>query len=209
MRHWLVAGLVCLPFTMSAVAGEKHRQLGAHEHGHGNFNIAIEGKRVSMELEAPGADIVGFEHKAETKEQKAAVSSAEEKLKDIANVVELPAAAGCKLEKTSVELKVDAGDHDGHKHEKEAAEKGHDHGHGHGHGDKDDKHEAKEASHSEFHAEYALTCASPGKLVELSFPYFNNFKGAEKLEVSVVGPKSQKRFEVERDTGKINLGGII
>ena len=64
MRQWLVTGLMCLPFTMSAVAEEKHRQLGAHEHGHGNFNIAIEGKSVSMELEAPGADIVGFEHKA-------------------------------------------------------------------------------------------------------------------------------------------------
>ncbi len=207
MRHWLVTGLMCLPFTMTAIAGEEHRQLGAHEHGHGNFNIAIEGKRVSMELEAPGADIVGFEHKAETKEQKAAVSRAEKKLKDIANVVELPAAAGCKLEKASVELKMEAGDHDDHKHEKKAAKKGHDHGHGHG--DKDGKHEAREASHSEFHAEYALTCASPEKLVELSFPYFNNFKGAEELEVSVVGPKSQKRFEVERDTGKINLGGII
>ena len=207
MRLLLLAGMISLPFTMSAVAGEKHRQLGAHEHGAGNFNIAIEGKRVSMELEAPGADIVGFEHKAETKEQKAAVSRAEEKLKNIANVVGLPAAAGCKLEKASVELHIEAGDHDDHGHEKKAAKK--DHGHGHSHGHKDEKHEAKEASHSEFHAEYALTCASPEKLVELTFPYFANFKGAKELEVSVVGPKSQKRFEVERDSGKINLGGII
>ena len=207
MRHLLLAGLMCLPFSMSAIAGEKHRQLSAHEHGHGNFNIAIEGKRVSMELEAPGADIVGFEHKAETKEQKAAVSSAEAKLKSIANVVGLPTAAGCKLEKASVELHIEAGDHDDHGHEKKAAKKGHDHGHSHGH--KDEKHAADEASHSEFHATYALTCTSPEKLVELSFPYFSNFKGAQELEVSVVGPKSQKKFEVERDTAKINLGGII
>lgn len=207
MRQWVVAGVMCVPFAMGAIAEDKHRQLGAHAHGHGNFNIAIEGKRVIMELEAPGADIVGFEHKAETKEQKAAVSSAEEKLKNIANVVGLPGAAGCKLEKASVELHSEAGDHDDREHDKKAAKKGHDHGHGHG--EKDAKHEAEKASHSEFRAGYALTCASPEKLVELSFPYFSNFKGAEALEVSAVGPKSQKKFEVERDTGKINLGGII
>ena len=56
MRHWLVAGLACLPFTMSAVAGEKHRQLGAHEHGHGNFNIAIEGQ-AQIELVQPGQEL--------------------------------------------------------------------------------------------------------------------------------------------------------
>ncbi len=206
MRQWFVAGLMCLPFTMGAVAEEKHRQLSAHEHGQGSFNIAIDGNRVSMELEAPGADIVGFEHKAKTKKQKTAVSNAEKKLKTIANVVELPAAAGCKLDKASVKLEISTDDHGD---EKKAAKKGHDHGHAHSHGKKDAKHDAEEASHSEFHAAYELTCASPEKLVELSFPYFANFKGAKELEVSVVGPKSQKKFEVERESTKINLGGVI
>ena len=197
MERWILAGLVGLPFTISVAASvgaeEKHRQLDAHEHGHGSFNIAIEGKRVSMELEAPGADIVGFEHKATTDDQKASVVNAEKMLKQISNVVGLPGAAGCQIQKASVELHIEeADDHDEHKHEhaKKGAEK-------------------EEQSHSEFHAEYELTCASPEKLVELTFPYFKNFKGAEELEVSIVGPKSQKKFEVERDTGKINLGGII
>ncbi len=192
MKRWFVAGLVCLPLSVAAVAEDKHRQLSAHEHGHGSFNIAIDGKRVSMELEAPGADIVGFEHEARTKEQKAAVSSAEKRLKNIANVVGLPAAAGCKLKKASVELHIEGDDHDDDKHAKKEA-----------------KTEAKEESHSEFHAEYQLTCASPDRLVEIQFPYFKNFKGAEELEVSVAGPKSQKKFEVERESAKINLGGII
>ena len=202
MKRLLVAGLACLPFSFVAVAEDKHRQLDAHEHGHGSFNIAIEGKRVSMELEAPGADIVGFEHKARTKKQKAAVSKAKKTLKKLTNVVSLPASAGCKIMKASVELHIEGDDHDDHGHGKKKKA-------GHDHGDKHAKKEAKEESHSEFHAEYELTCASPEKLVELAFPYFKNFKGAEELEVSVAGPKSQKKFEVERDTGKINLGGII
>lgn len=203
MKHWFAAGLICLSMTSGAVAEEKHSQLDAHEHGHGSFNIAIEGKKVSMELEAPGADIVGFEHKASTKKQKAAVSSAKKKLRKLANIVGLPAAAGCKITKSSVELHIE-GDDD-HAHGKKKAK----HDHGHKHGKKEAKKEAKEESHSEFHVEYQLSCKSPEKLVELTFPYFKNFKGAQELEVSVAGPKTQKKFEVERDTGKISLGGII
>ncbi|MGI9523183.1 MAG: DUF2796 domain-containing protein [Hyphomicrobiaceae bacterium] len=204
MERWILAGLIGLPFTISVAtsvgAEENHRQLGAHEHGHGSFNIAIEGKRVSMELEAPGADIVGFEHKATTDDQKASVANAEKILKKLSNVVGLPAAAGCQIQQANVELHIEeAEDHDEHKHSHDKTEAA-----------KTDTVETEEeASHSEFHAEYELTCALPEKLVELTFPYFNNFKGAEELEVSIVGPKSQKKFEVERDTGKINLGGII
>jgi len=201
MKHWFATGLVCLSFTSVAVAEEKHKQLDAHEHGHGSFNIAIEGKKVSMELEAPGADIVGFEHKASTKKQKSAVSDAKKKLRKLANIVGLPAAAGCKITKSSVELHIE-GDDD-HEQGKKAAK------HDHNHGKKEVKKEVEEESHSEFHAEYQLTCTSPEKLAELTFPYFKSFKGAEELEVSVAGPKTQKKFEVERDTGKISLGGII
>jgi len=202
----LIAGLISLPLAAGAIAEEKHRQLGAHEHGHGSFNIAIEGKSVSMELEAPGADIVGFEHKARTKKQKAAVSAAKEKLKSLAKVIDLSDAAGCTLDKVSVELKIEGGKDDEHDHAEKKKSK---HEHDHGHENEEAKSDEKEASHSEFHAEYSLTCSSPDKLTTLSFPYFKNFKGAEELEVSVVGPKSQKKYEVERDSAEINLGGVI
>ena len=208
MTRLLIAGLILVPLVTSVAAEEKHRQLDAHEHGHGSFNVAIEGKRVSMELEAPGADIVGFEHKARSKKQKAAVSKAKKSLKNLAKVVELPAAAGCKVTKAKVELHIEGDDHHdhgrGHKKKKKAK-----HSHGHGHGHKKEAKQETEETHSEFHAAYNLTCKAPEKLVSLSFPYFKNFKGAKELKVSVVGPKSQKRFEVERDSAKINLGGII
>lgn len=193
MMRWLIAGLISLPFAFSAMAQDKHRQLGAHAHGEGKFNISIEGKKVSMELEVPGVDIVGFEHAATSKKQKAAVANAKNKLKDPAKVVAWPKAAGCKLQKASVELHIEGGDHDGHKHEE------------HKHGKK----EAKEESHSEFHAEYELTCSSPEKIVSVSFPYFKNFGGSRQLEVTIVGPKAQTRFDVGRGAGTIDLRKMI
>lgn len=195
MKRWLVVGLIGLPLFAAHAGDKEHRELGAHEHGHGSFNIAIEGKRVSMELESPGADIVGFEHKARTDAQKAAVAAAKKTLAGLVNVVGLPAAAGCKLTEVEVELEIEDDDHDDHKkddHKKEAKAK-----------------DEAEKSHSEFHVEYDLTCNDPGKITELTFPYFDSFKGAEELEVSIVGPKSQKKFEVDRKNAKISLGGII
>src|SRR6185369_1509759 len=64
--------LLGLLFIASAVASpafaaEEHRELGVHEHGRGTLNIAIEGNKVTMELEAAGVDIVGFEHAAKTR----------------------------------------------------------------------------------------------------------------------------------------------
>jgi hypothetical protein len=69
MRYSIAALLACLSLMVTTVAyaaDTKHREAGAHTHGHGKVNIAIEGKQLFIELEAPGADIVGFEHKAKT-----------------------------------------------------------------------------------------------------------------------------------------------
>ena len=193
----VVVGLALVAPTSNAIAAdEKHRELGAHEHGHGTFNVAIEGNRISMELEAPGADIVGFEYKAKTKKQKAAVAAAKRTLKKPAKVVGLPAAAGCKLLKASVKLLIEGGDdHDDHKHKKHKKKKAHSHGHSH-----DKKHSSKssadkeEASHSEFHVEYEFKCAASAKLNELKFSYFDTFKGAKELDVNMIGPAGQKKF---------------
>lgn len=206
MKRWIVVALISSTFAAGAAAGEKHKQLGAHEHGHGNFNMAIEGNKVTMELEAPGADIVGFEHKAKTKAQKAKVRKAKKMLKKVGSVVGLPKAAGCKIQKASVELHIEGDDDHGHGHKKKAKHS-HSHAKKHKHGHDD---HAVESSHSEFHAEYSLTCKSPGKLVEITFPYFKNFKGSKELEVKVVGDKGQKQYEVERgSSSKISLGGLI
>ena len=47
-----------------------------HQHGVGQLNVAIQGDHVEIELETPGADIVGFEHPPRTAEQKKAVQDA-------------------------------------------------------------------------------------------------------------------------------------
>ncbi len=53
-----------LLWATNTFATEERIQLGPHMHGHGKLDMALEGNRLEMELNSPGMDIVGFEHKA-------------------------------------------------------------------------------------------------------------------------------------------------
>ena len=181
-----------------ATAADEHRELGPHVHGHGNLNIAVEDKRVSMELEVPGMDIVGFEHDATTDEQKAAMEKATAQLGQPLSVFKLPAAAGCTVADAKVAVEVEH-HHDGdadddHDHDKAAGE---DHDH--------DAHEG----HKEFHVTYALDCAKPASITAIDFDYFKLFAGAHDLTVNVVTAKAQNSYEVSRDAPSLDLAGIM
>ena len=206
MRTWtfvatfLAAGLGLVAVTGAAYA--QHRQAGAHEHGRGTLDIAIEGARLSMELEVPGADIVGFEHKAETRKQKAAVEAAKTQLAAPQTLFQLPASAGCVLAAAKVVLTGE-----GHAHDAEG------HGHGdHGHKDHEDRHNAKadhDDQHSGFAAEYAFDCTAPASLTTVGFGYFKVFAGAQKLDVTVITAKGQSKFEASRAKPRIDLGDMM
>ena len=188
----LAAGLGAAVLASAGIGSAQHREVEAHEHGRGSLNIAIEGGRVSMELEAPGVDLVGFEHAAKSDKQKAAVEAAKNLLAAPQGLFKLPAAAGCALKETKVELE---GADEGH------AAKGHDHKDG----DKSDH----AADHSGFRAEYAFDCAAPQGLTGIVFDYFKAFAGAQRLDVTVITPRGQSKFEVSRAKPHIDLGGIM
>ncbi len=187
----LAAGLACTALSASA---QEHRQLGAHVHGHGRLNIAIEGKTVSMELEVPGADIVGFEHEPSTPDQKAALEKAKAKLADGLSIFTPVSSAGCALK--SAKVATEAEHEDEHEDEAHAGADGH--------------HEEEAGHHhSEFHVEYSLECSSPSRLTAMTFDYFKAFPGAQVLNIAVISPKGQSSFEVKRDNPSLDLTGIM
>ena len=176
-----------------AAAQTTHRELGPHEHGRGTLNIAVEGNKVSMELEVPGVDIVGFEHKAKTRKDKATLAKAKEKLSTPLSLFKLPASAGCRVTEAKVEVEAGESDHSAHEGEKGEASKS----------------SEKDQRHSEFHNTYSLECTSPTSIAGIEFAYFNAFPGAEKLEVNVITPKGQNKFEVTRARPNLSLAGSI
>ena len=198
MRTSVLAAILTTAALPAFAHGEhdhdETRQLGAHEHGTSTLNIAFDGGTLMMELEAPGADIVGFEHAAETDADKAAIEAAEAVLADPATLFVLPAAAGCTL--ASADAHLAGEDHD------------HDHGHSHDHGH-DAAAETEGATHSEFHAEYSFDCADPAAVTTIGFGFFDAFPNAQKVEVQVVGPNGASAFEVERAAPTLALDGLM
>lgn len=205
----LTAAAVTLAFVAADARAKSQRQLEAHEHGHGTLNMAIEGKTLHMELEAPGADIVGFEHAASSDEDKARLAAGTKALENPNVMFSLPVEAGCKVRSVEVDYETD-GEHDHAKDE---------HGHGqekHDHGAKEEhKHEknaggeAHEGGHAEFHVRYAFDCENTTALTVIGFPYFTAFENARELSVILVTDKGQKAFEVSREQNRIDLRGSM
>ena len=200
-----------LAFTSPLAAEEAaHRQLGAHVHGQGTLNIAIEGGRIDMEFEAPGADIVGFEHAAESADQKTAVDKAKVTLSDALALFKMPKDAGCRLDKADVDVRKEEHHHDGDEHDDDhehdaAAPEADAKAKAGGHDDDHDEHGA----HSEFHAKYSMTCQSPAHLTGLETTYFKAFAGAQALNVSVVAAKGQSQMQLTREKPTLALGGLM
>ncbi len=188
--------------TTTPVFAEKTRQLDAHEHGVGQLDIAFDGNQISMELHAPGADIVSFEYAAESAEDRAKVDAAIVMLARPLDLFVLTEAAGCTIVQASAELESEEGQAD---HEDE-----HDDHEDDDHEDAD--HQEKnvgEAGHTECHAEYLLACADPGAVTEITFTYFDVFPNALEVEVQLISNKGATSFEVERDAPILDLRGMF
>ena len=199
-------------FALTAVVAtpalaQEARQLNAHEHGVGQLDIAFDGDQIAMELHAPGADIVGFEYGAESAEDRAAVDAAVAALAKPLDLFVLTEAAGCSIVNASAGLESEE-EHDAHDDDHDddhAADEGsHD-----DHADEGHENESDEADHTEFHAEYLLTCADPSAVTDITFAYFDAFPNALEVEVQVISDTGATSFEVERDAPTLDLRGMF
>ena len=201
-----IFSLITLIAAFPAIA-ENARELDAHEHGVGTLNIAIDGTTVAMAFEAPGVDIVGFEYAAESGADLAAIDAAVSTLGAPLDLFVMSDAANCSLVDAQAALKGEDG-HDDHGEDGHADEEHDDH-------DKEDHNElaeegsddnADEAGHTEFHAEYTLTCGKPDALTEIKFTYFDAFPNAKEVEVQIITTSDAQAFEVRRDAPVLDLG---
>ncbi len=109
IRDWagpmtMLSAAALLLLGAEIATAQSLRELDAHQHGHGRVNLAIDGGSVWIELEAPGADIVGFEHKADSDSDRAAVEAARALLGRPLALFALPADARCSVDAAEVAL---------------------------------------------------------------------------------------------------------
>jgi hypothetical protein len=181
---------VCLLFSLSVYA-EEFEQHHAHEHGKVTLNIAIDGHALILELAAPAANVVGFEHAPRTASEQAAVSSAGAWMRAGKDILATPAAAECHY--TSIELKAPQWE----------ADEDHDHDHDHGGSD----HEAgAHEHHADYEAHFSYQCAHPEKLTWLEPRLLDKLLNIIEARVNVLAPKGQRSETVKSARSRIVIG---
>ena len=181
----------------------------AHVHGIASINLVIEGDELEIEFESPAANIVGFEHAAESDQDKQAIEQALKTLGNPAAMFELPESAACSLEEVEAELHghddehQEAHEHEGHGHDEydEHNEAHKDEHEGHGHDDHEGDHEV----HSEFHAHYHFECEDPAKLTSIELPLFAQFPAIEEIHLQAITPRGQFGGDIEPEDAEIRL----
>ena len=102
----LVLALCCstaltTALSPSATAHEDHEHdtLSQRKHVHGavTVNIALEGPTLSVELEAPADNVVGFEKSPRTEAERKAIADANAWLASGRDITWVPGNAGCRL----------------------------------------------------------------------------------------------------------------
>ena len=88
----------------SSTGWSSDRKLDSHEHGVSTLKMAQEGNTVTMELEAPGDDIVGFEYEPKSEAEKASVEAALAKLRKPEMLFSMPSSARCSVAKSDAEF---------------------------------------------------------------------------------------------------------
>ena len=181
---------VALATSSLAYAEEGFRQHGAHVHGQIEFNIAQDGNELLVEITAPGADVVGFEHAPTNDAEKQQLKDAVAKLSHADNVFTLTSAAGCKVEHQSVTHTLGADKHDHeehHDHDKHDHEEHHDH----------DKHDHESGGHGEFTVEYHYECDNVSAISNIETSWFSQFPSTESIKVNLLTDTKQAAMELK------------
>ncbi|TOK64961.1 zinc uptake protein ZrgA [Vibrio parahaemolyticus] len=195
---------IVIGLSLSTVAtAEEYRQHSAHVHGHVEFNIAQDGSDLLLEITAPGADVVGFEHAPENAEQEKTLQHAVATLEDSNALFAINPQAQCDIEEVHVEHTL-GGQHEEHEHHDH---EGHDHDE-HAHHDHDG-HEGHDHSehidHGEFTVQYRFHCAQVGELSHIQTDWFNQFPSTESVNVNLFTDTTQSATSLTKSNTQIAI----
>jgi len=161
------------------------RAADSHTHGDATLGIALEGTTLTVELDTPLFNILGFEHVAETAEQKAVAEKAKTRLAAAASLFTFNSEAGCSPNSDTIAVVLGADDH------------GDEHANDH-----DDEHGE---SHKDVILTYEYTCQRPNNLKDVSVGLFEHFQNLTELDLVFLGPNTQKQVELSADRTRVDL----
>lgn len=168
----LASAAACAQATQAAKP-QRH----AHVHGAARLNVAIEGQLVTIELESPLENLVGFERRPRTPGEAAAVDALQARMRSAEGLFVLDAAAGCTLGKAQAESALF-----------KPAVAG-----------------AAKSEHADLEARFEYRCARPEQLTTLDVGLFEAYPRLGRLQVAVASPRGQFKRELRRPARAVSL----
>lgn len=169
--------------SLSPVSGAEKRHSHAHDHGAAEVNIAVEGKKVTVELRTPSEGVIGFEHEAKSdadkKKRNAALKRVEEKFGEM---IVLDKNLVCKSQGGNVTLVQT--DEKGGKNAKSGAQSG---------------------EHREVRASYQYECEKAPAGSRVKFGITKVFPAIHEVKVQVIGDAKQSGATIKKDRGDAGL----
>lgn len=186
MHFRVLFASVALALPLSALADDHQHSLGAHVHGLGTLNIALENQRLELQLTSPAMNIVGFEYQPTTAADLQSIKAAQSNLSHAAELFVLSSAAQCRLTSVSIDNPL-LTESDTHAHE-------HEHEHEH---ESQPAAQIAEHQHSDISAHYQYHCAKPARLNSIDLTgLFKQFSQTEKIQVQLIAGDHQQGAEL-------------
>jgi hypothetical protein len=169
------AALACLSLNAAA-----HAQGHAHEHGVVKLDIAVEASKLTMQMESPLDNLVGFERAPRTDAERKQVDAVVAQFKAADTLFKIDPAAGCtlaKVELASAALKLGT----------------------------PDPNEKAEAGHADIDGDFEFTCTDSARAAFIDIGLFGAFKNMQRIDVQVAAPKGQAKRTLKRPATRIVL----
>lgn len=161
--------------SVSTIAKTESQE--AHIHGRAMLTLVLENEVLEIQFESPAANLIGFEHKARSPEEKQLAAQLESVLKSPKLLFSF-SGTRCKAIKITVDIssiiEVDHDHHEPHHHEPHHHDS---HSHSATHSDKGHS----DNGHSEVKASYQFSCKDTNDLKSVSVALFNQFPRIEKI----------------------------
>lgn len=151
----------------------------AHQHGVAKLDVAVEPGKISLQLDTPLDNLLGFERAPRTDAERARADAAVATLKAAATLFKIDAAAQCTLASVTLDsaaLKLGSPD------PAEAAD-----------------------GHADLDGSFEFSCRDVSKATAIDVGLFDAFKGMQRIESQVAAPQGQFKRTLVRPARRLVL----
>lgn len=171
---WMGTSMLLLALTLGPA-----QAAAPHQHGVASLDIAVDRSRISLRLDIPLDNLLGFERAPRTDAERSQAQAVLKQLNDAATLVRIDAAAGCSVSRVAV-VSAELGTPQAGQAE-------------------------ASGGHADLVADYEFSCSDPGKARAVTLGLFEAFPRLRRIEVQTATPRGQLKAVLVRPNGRVAL----